>query len=424
MMSAPIQPSQSTLSPARPLWRNRDYMLLWGGQTVSSAGTFVSQIAFPLLILAITKSPLVAGVAGALRSLPYVVLSLPVGALIDRWDRKRVMILCDTGRAVALGSIPVALALGRLSVAQIYAVSLVEGALFVFFNLAEVACLPRVVPTEQLPAATAQNQATEATAALVGPSLAGVLYSASHALPFLADAVSYAVSVVSLFFIRAEFQGERSRTHRRLWSEIGEGLAWLWRQPLIRYIAFLTGGWNFVSAGDILIIIVLAQHLGATPLVIGLLFAIGGIGGIVGSVIAPRLQRRLSFAQAIIGSVWISALLWPLYIVAPNPFVLGAIEAVRFTAGPLYNVVQFSYRLSLIPDELQGRVNSVFRLLAFGFQPLGLAITGYLLQTLGPAVTVAVFSAVMVTLAVSCTLNQHVRAAGGIKPQRGEPSRA
>ena len=155
-----------------------------------------------------------------------------------------------------------------------------------------------------------------------------------------------------------------------------------------------------------------AHRLHATPLVIGLLFVIGGIGGIVGSVIAPRLRRRLSFAGAITGSVWISALLWPLYIVAPNPFALGVIEAVRFTAGPLYNVVQFSYRLSLIPDALQGRVNSVFRLLAFGFQPLGLALTGYLLQAYGPTVTVLAFSAVMLALAVSCTLNRHVRAAG------------
>jgi MFS family permease len=394
------------------LWRNRDYMLLWSGQTVSSVGTLVSGLAFPLLILAITRSPLVAGIAGALRALPYLLFSLPVGALIDRWNRKRVMLLCDAGRAIALGSIPVALAFERLTVAQIYAVALVEGTLFVFFNLAEVACLPRVVATEQLPAATAQNQATDSIAGLVGPSLSGVLYSASHALPFVADAVSYAVSVVSLLFIRTEFQGERTAPRRRLRVEIGEGLAWLWRHPLIRYIALLTGGWNFVTAGEILIVIVLAQHLGANPLVIGVLFAIGGLGGIVGAIIAPRLKERLSFSQAIIGSTCVGALTWPLLILAPNVLVLGLIEAVQFTTGPLYNVVQFSYRLALIPDELQGRVNSVFRLLAFGFQPLGLAVTGYLLQAKGPVTTVLCFSAVMLALAISCTLNPHVRAAG------------
>ena len=111
-------PATSAQPPPPPrrrasLWRNRDYLLLWSGQAVSSAGTQVSGIAFPLLVLAITGSPAQAGLACAPCALPYLIFSLPVGALIDRWDRKRVMILCDAGRAIALGSIPVALALGR-----------------------------------------------------------------------------------------------------------------------------------------------------------------------------------------------------------------------------------------------------------------------------------------------------------------------
>src|SRR5215831_5211764 len=128
-----------------PLWRNRDYLLLWGGQAVSSVGGEASNLAFPLLILALTHSPAQAGLTGALRALAYVLLGLPAGALIDRWDRKRTMILCDIGRALALGSIPLALALGHLSIAQIYLVALIEGSLFVFFSLAETAALPQVV---------------------------------------------------------------------------------------------------------------------------------------------------------------------------------------------------------------------------------------------------------------------------------------
>src|SRR5437899_4581920 len=131
--------------PLRPLWRNLDYMLLWSGQTVSSTGTQVSQLAFPLLILAVTHSPAQAGFAGALRALPYLLFSLPAGALIDRWDRKRTMILCDIGRALCMASIPVALAIGQLTVLQRYDISAIEGTLFVFFNLVAVACLPRVV---------------------------------------------------------------------------------------------------------------------------------------------------------------------------------------------------------------------------------------------------------------------------------------
>ena len=137
------KPPSSVAVPS--LWRNRDYLLLWSGQIVSSVGTQASTLAFPLLLLVVTRSPAAAGFASALRALPYLIISLPAGALIDRWDRKRVMLLCDSGRAVALGSIPVAILLGRLTPLQLYAVSLIEGSLFVLFNIAEAACLPRVV---------------------------------------------------------------------------------------------------------------------------------------------------------------------------------------------------------------------------------------------------------------------------------------
>lgn len=399
------------------LWRNRDYMLLWGGQTVSSVGTGVSRLAFPLLALDLTHSAAQAGIIGAMEALPYVLLSLPAGALIDRWNRKLVMILCDIGRALAMGSVPLALVLQRLTVAQLYVVALVEGTLYVFFNLAEVACLPRVVTSEQLPAATAQNQATEGVSALVSPQLGGALYGVLRALPFLADAVSYAVSVGSLFLIRARFQGERKAARRKLREEIGEGLVWLWRQPLIRFIAFLTGGWNFLGAGSTLLVIVLARQQGASAFTIGTIFAIGGIGGIVGALLGTPIQRRFRFGTVIITTVWIGALLSPLYAVASSPLWLGVISAGIFITGPIYNVVQFSYRLSLIPDELQGRVNSVFRLLAFGLQPLGLALTGLLIQTIHAVPTALVFGAGMVVLAIVTTLNRHVREA---RPVHGQ----
>ncbi|HZC06555.1 MAG TPA: MFS transporter, partial [Ktedonobacterales bacterium] len=278
--SANAEPSNSR----RALWRNRDYNLLWGGQSVSSIGTQASTLAFPLLLLALTHSPAQAGLASALRALPYVVFSLPAGALVDRWDRKRVMLICDALRAVALGSIPVALALGNLTTAQIYLVSLIEGSLYVFFNVAEAASLPRIVLTEQIPAATAQNQATEALSSLIGPPVGGFLFSVAQSLPFLADAVSYAASVISLFFMRATFQGEHTAPRRRLYVEIAEGMRWLWRNPLIRYMAFLTGVSNFVGNGAFLIAIVIAQEVQhASSFAIGLIFAIGSIGGIIGS---------------------------------------------------------------------------------------------------------------------------------------------
>jgi len=403
----PIRPERST-----PLWKNRDYMLLWSGQVVSTLGSGISGIVFPLLILALTNSPQAAGIAGALGSLPYLIFSLPVGALIDRWDRKRVMMLCDAGRALSLASIPVAMAFGVLTVWQLYANAFIEGTLFVFFNIAEVAALSRVVVKEQLPDASAQNEASFGLAGIIAPSIGTFLYKVvGQMVPFVFDAVSYALSVFSLALIRTPFQGERAAagTERHLLQEIREGLAWLWNQPLIRYIAVLTGGLNFSSAGSFLIIIVLAQAKGADEALIGTIFSIGSIGGIAGALLGGRIQRRFRFGHVIISMVWIQALLFPLYAVAPDVLLLGVISALIFVTGPIYNVVQFSYRISIIPDALQGRVNSTFRLVAFGFQPLGAALSGVLIEQLGVYWALGLFAAVQLGLAVMTTLNGHVR---------------
>jgi predicted MFS family arabinose efflux permease len=413
-MISPTSPGEAPVqTPGKPprLWRNRDYILLWSGQAVSSLGTQVSTIAFPFLVLALTGSLAQAGFIGGLRALPYLLFSLPAGALIDRWDRKRVMIICDTGRAIALGSIPIAVLLGQLTLIQLYIVSAVEGTLFVFFNLAEVACLPRVVSPEQLPAATAQNSATDGTSFLLGPALGGALFSLGQLLPFLADAVSYAVSVISLLFIRTRFQGERTAVKRRLHVEIGEGLVWLWHQPLIRFIAFLTGSYNLFSAGYLLVIIALAKPMHASDFAIGVIFSIAGVGGIVGSILGAPLQKRLRFPVVIIGTTLLGMALWPPLIFAPNIWWLGAISALSFLTGPIYNVTQFSYRLALIPDMLQGRVNSVFRLLAFGGQPIGLALSGLALSTIGVDNTIWITFAGFVVMSIATILNKHVRGA-------------
>jgi len=404
------QTNQQQEAPSRPsLWRNRDYMLLWSGQLVSNIGSQVSQLAFPLLILALTHSPAQAGIAAALRALPYLILSLPAGALIDRWDRKLVMIVCDAGRALALGSIPVALLFGRLTIAQIFIVTTIEGTLFVFFNIAEVACLPRVVSRDQLPAANSQYAATDGIMTIIGPPVGGALYAVGSMFPFLTDAISYMASVISLFFIKTSFQEKRVAPQRKLWLEIREGLSWLWHQPLIRFIAILTGGNNLISAGLMLLLIVLGQRLHASSVSIGLIFTIAGIGGVLGAIVAPFIQKRFTFAQVIIASSWVFGLATPFYLIAPNVFALGVITAVAFITGPIYNVVQLSYRSALIPDRLQGRVNSVFRLIAFGGQPIGAALIGFLLQGVGTESTIWFCSIVLILFAVAATLNKHVR---------------
>ncbi len=399
------------------LWRNRDYMLLWGGQVVATLGSTASSIVIPLLILGLTGSPEAAGIAGALRALPYLVFSLPVDALIDRWDRKAVMIRADIGRAIVVATIPAAIALDMLTVAQIYAVSLIEGSLWVFFNIAEVAALPRVVTQAQLPQAAAWNEAGFGVANIVGPSFGTVLYQAfGRSVPFVANALTFVVSIVSLMRIKAPFHTERAAAPaRNLHEEVIEGLRWLWSNRLIRFMAFLTGGINLINAATPLIIIVLAKQMGAGDAAIGVIFSAAGIGGIAGSLVGGRIQRRFTFGQVIVAAMWLEAIAFPLYIVVPSYGLLAAVAGISSFLGPVYNVVQFSYRLSIIPDRLQGRVNSVFRLLAFGFMPIGAALSGVLLEHLGATGAVTIFAAWLGVLAVASTLNPHVRHAAPAK---------
>ena len=250
---------------------------------------------------------------------------------------------------------------------------------------------------------------------MIGPALGGVLYSTSRLLPFLADALSYAVSVASLFLMRTPFQDERVAKPRRLRAEIAEGLVWLWRQPLIRSIALFGSSINFTVSGSSLLVIVIAERRGASPSVIGVIFTIAALGTIVGSLLGPLVQKRFSFGQAIICTTWLMALVWPLYALAPNPLLLGVISALFFTTTPIYTVVQLSYRLALIPDALQGRVNSVFRLLVFGFQPLGMALAGLLLEQVGPIPAILIFAACLLALALLTTSNPDVRHARPLK---------
>ncbi|PZS01348.1 MAG: MFS transporter, partial [Chloroflexi bacterium] len=251
---------------------------------------------------------------------PGFLLALPAGALVDRWNRKRTMILCDSGRTLALGSVALALTLGHLTVLLLTVMVLVESSLAVFFGLAESAAVPRVVPMKQLAEAVSINQASGEAAGLIGPSLSGLLYSLGQVLPFLVDAVSYGISVFSLVFIKTEFQEERSPAGRNLRVEVLEGIRWAWSQPFIRVSAFLIAGLNFLAAATTLTLIVLAKHLHASPAAIGLIFALFSAGGLLGSITAGWLRRRLGFTDILIGMMWGFAILWPLYALASKPF--------------------------------------------------------------------------------------------------------
>ncbi|HET9999403.1 MAG TPA: MFS transporter [Ktedonobacteraceae bacterium] len=373
------------VAPGKPrsLWRNRDYMLLWSGQALSDIGGAVSELAFPLLVLAVTHSPAQAGFAAALRALPATLFSLFAGVLVDRWNRKWAMLVCDSGRALSLASIPIAYALGHLTIAQLYITAFLEGSLLILFDLAKTAAVSQVVTREQLSTAIAQDEFVEGTTSLFGPSLSGALYTLGAMFPFITDAISYLISIVTLLLIRTPFQLERKSVRRNVLAEIREGISWVWHQPFILTMTLLMGAGAFVYSGYVLVIIILVQQQHASAVVIGLIFAVGGIGSIVGSLLAPRLEHRLTVGQSILLCRWYLVLSWPLLALAPFPPVLGAIEFGTGFVDPIEDIPYFSHRLKLIPDELRGRVLSACRLFPGTMRPLGLALMGILIQRLG-----------------------------------------
>jgi predicted MFS family arabinose efflux permease len=403
--------SATRLPAAGPvsLWRNRDFMVLWSSQVVSTVGTRVTSIAFPLLVLAVTHSPAKAGLVGFAQTLPFLLLYLPAGAFIDRWDRRRMMLACDAGRAVALGSIAITVALGWLSMAQVVVAALIEGSLFVLFDLAEGATLPQLVAGEQLPAAIAQNQAKTQGADLAGQPLGGVLFSTARLLPFLVDAVTYLVSFVALLFIRRPFQQPRARQPARLKTEIAEGLLWVWRQPFLRAAVGVIGGINLVFNALTLVLIVRARELGASPALIGAMFAFVGAGGLLGSFLAPWVQRSFAARPVVVTASWLWGAQIGVLALLPNALSLGVVSGVGSFAGPAFNVVVNSHLYRVTPDRLLGRVRSAARLVAWGSIPLGALAGGFLASAFGAQTTLLILTGIMCGAAAAATLARGMR---------------
>jgi len=398
-------------TPRAALWRNGNYLVLWSGQLISVLGSRISQISLPLLIIVVTHSPAQAGTVAALFGLPYLLFGLLAGVLIDRWDRKRTMLICSAINCLMTGTIPLALVLGHLSMPQLYVLALVNGSAFVFFDVAELAALPSVVSQEQLPTAVGLNQATFSAGGVAGQPIGGILFQLARPLPFLADTISYAVSVASLLAIRARFQTERLSATRSLRVELIEGMTWLWRHPTIRSLTLLTASSNLLVGSFPLLIILLAQQHHASPSTIGGMFALASAASVVGSAVTPRLLTHLRVGHVAVSFFWLSAALYPLYLLAPNPLAIALINAGAFLVNPVYNIASITYRLNAIPNELQGRVNSSARVLALGAMPLGAAAGGVILQTSGTTAMVWILTLGTGLLALGATLAPSIRSA-------------
>jgi MFS family permease len=384
---------------------------LWSGQVVSTLGTRISSVAYPLLVLTLTHSPAKAGIVGFAQTLPYMLFFLPAGALVDRWNRKRIMLAADACRALALGSIAIGLAIDTLPFAQIVVAAFIEGTGYVFFRLSESAALPQIVPKPQLPTAVARNQARDQGADLAGQPLGGALFGITHLLPFAADAVSYAISFASLLFVRPAFQEQRDRTPLRLRAEISEGVTWLWRHTFLRATVILVAGSNFAWSAMILALIVRTKDLGASPAVIGLILGFIGGGAILGSFAAPSIQRRVAPSLVVIGSfaIWAFGALTLGFLT--NPWAFGAVWASAGFFGPVFNVAISGYRYALVPDRLLARVQSAAGVIGWGAIPLGQLAAGFLLQSFGAVTAIFILAGVMFAVAAAAAATPSVRKA-------------
>lgn len=401
--------------PATPLWRNRDFTLLWASQVVSTVGTRVTSVAYPLLVLLLTGSPALAGVVGFFQTLPFLLLYLPGGAWVDRWDRRRTMVVCELGRAVALGSVAVTAVVAgvhAVPVPQLAAVAFVEGCLFVLFDLAEGAALPRLVAADQVPTAVAWNQARTQGADLVGQPVGGLLFAVAPALPFAADAVSYLLSGGAISAIRTRLQGERAEVPDRLRTRIAEGVRFVARSAYLRETVAIVGWMNLIFNGAFLALIVRARDLGGSSGQIGFTLAAYGAGGILGALAAPALHRRVPGRPLIVGIAW----LWTVLQVAlAAPSALVGLAALAFAIelfGAPFNVVITTRLYEVVPEVLLGRVRSVVKIVAWGTIPVGTLLGGLLADGLSARTALLVLGLGMVPIAVAATLSPGMRSLG------------
>ncbi len=388
------------LTSSIPLRRNREFQLLWSGQAISQLGSQVSLVAYPLLVLAVTHSPARAGLVGFATNAPVAVLALPAGWLADRVNRKYLMVASDGFRALALASIPIAAAAGDVPYALILVVATIDGIGFVISYVTERGALRRLVATDQLSEAVTLNESRTFGAMLAGPPLGGLLFGIGQAVPFLADALSYAVSSTNKLLIRSDFQEARGNEP---FGGAREGLRWLWQRPFLRDCMLLFAGSNPIFTGVYLLVVVLARHYGASSASVGLMLGIAASGGLLGALLAPRLRRRLTARGALVGESWAIALSLPLLLLVHNALLIGAIVAVAELITPVTNSFVVGFRVALAPDRLQGRVQAASTLISFSAGWVGPLAVGLLLQAAGESATILALTGWALVLALAAT---------------------
>jgi MFS family permease len=385
---SPVRPS-----PARPksLLRERNFQLLWFGETVSKTGSAITTVALPLVaITTLQAGTFMVGVLEAAAWLPWLLIGLPAGAWVDRSARRPIMITCNVVSALLFASVPIAAWTGLLGLPQLLAVAFCAGIAKVFFRTAYQAYLPAVVERGRLPEANAALQGSASATEVAGPGLAGAMAQTLGAVTAVfADAVSFLVSAACLLRIDAtEPQIEQARQTKGLFRRVGEGLRYVARDPYLRTLTLFGALGNLtLVALQTLLLLFLIRVVGVASSVAGLLMAGMGAGGVLGALCTKAAVRRLGTARALL---WCEAVTAPFGLLLPLAdrgafrLTLFALGAVVLAAGVVTgSVIASSFRQSYCPSQMLGRVSAVFSFLVFGTMPVGALLAGVAGSVLG-----------------------------------------
>lgn len=374
--------TRSSVGLGNRFWR----LALSSGSSNLADGIF--KLALPLAAITFTRSPtLVAGVELA-RSLPWLLFALPVGALADRFDRRRTMIAANAVRTAAICALAVVLQTGNGSIGALYAVAIVTGIAEVFYDTSSQSILPSLVAREQLGRANGRLGAIElGTQQFVGPPLAGLLAGLAVALAFWTTTVLWLLAIVALILLRGSFRPHRSDTTTSIRSDVAEGLRFLMSRPILRTMAAMVGVANLTSAaaGAVFVLYAVGDEsiLQLTQAQFGLLFLTSAAGSIAVTTVNERIERRLGRSRALTLSVTGMVVFVAAPAVTSNVWLIGVAMFVGGALIMLWNIITVSFRQAITPDHLLGRLNSVYRLLAWGTLPIGAAAGGLIAQTFG-----------------------------------------
>ncbi len=403
MSLEPPTPSQSSESevaaaaPRRPsLWRQRDFMKLWSGQTISQFGDEITMLAIPLLAIEILGAgALEMGILGVVRFLPWIFFTLPAGVWVDRMRRRPILIGADVARAALLASIPVAFIGDWLTLVQVYVVAFVAGTLEVFFDVAYQSYLPSIVERDELVEGNSKLELSRAGSQVVGPTVAGFLIqaiSAPFAIAF--DALSYLGAALFIGIIRRPEPGSPKHDpadgkRPGMWQEARAGVGYVVSNRYLRSIAACTGTANLfgnISGAVLILYFVDEQGFDLMPGAIGVIFALGNLGVILGALAGGRVAKALGIGPTIILSAAMAGLAAFAVPIAPrdDPFWFLVVGGAFLGFGVVvYNVNQVGLRQAITPDRMLGRMNATMRLIVWGTIPIGALLGGVLGNVFG-----------------------------------------